>query len=55
MEIQYDKPIEVSQKHYNILMNDCAGIVAGQEIEVKYYVKVLLMKYHKYVKQILNN
>ena len=51
--IEYDKPIEVSKKHYDKLMSDCAGIVAGREESGKFYIKVWLMKYVHYVKMIL--
>ena len=53
MEIKYNIPIEVSQTQYNRLMNECDGIVAGRKEDGKYYIKVWLMKYVNYVKDIL--
>lgn len=54
MEIKYNIPIEVDKKHYNMLMTQLSGIVAGREENGKYFVKVLIMKYAEHVKQILN-
>ena len=55
MEIIYNKPIEVTQRQYNICMNTLSGIVAGRIDDGKYYIKVLLMKYKKNVKNVLTN
>lgn len=55
MEIIYNQPIEVNQKQYNVCMNTLSGIVAGRMSNGKYYIKVLLIRYKKDVKRILNN
>ena len=54
MEIKYDVPIEVTKSQYEILMNDCSGIVAGRIEDGKYYIKVWLMRYKDMVTKILN-
>jgi hypothetical protein len=55
MEIIYNTPIEVTQRQYNICMNNLSGIVAGRFCDGKFYIKVLLMKYKKEVNQVLTN
>jgi hypothetical protein len=57
MTIQYNTPIEVNQKQYNICMSRHHGICAGRKDKNgKYFIKVLLMKYAKEVeKDLLNN
>ena len=52
MEIKYDTPIEVNEKQYRKLMNECAGIVAGREENGKYYIKLWFMKYADYVRRV---
>ena len=51
--IQYDTPIEVTKRQYTRIMNELAGICAGREEGGKFYIKCLLMKYARYVEQIL--
>lgn len=53
--IQYDTPVEVTQKQYNAVMLICGGLVAGSVIDGKHYIKVWMMKYSPYVQQVLNN
>lgn len=53
--IVYDKPIEVTKQKYNILMSNFEGVIAGTELNGKYYIKVWLMKYANLIQQILNN
>ena len=55
MKIIYNIPIEVNQKQYNVCMNTLSGIVAGRVADGKYYIKVLLMRYKKNIKRLLNN
>ena len=55
MKIIYNIPIEVNQKQYNVCMNTLSGIVAGRVEDGKYYIKVLLMRYKKNIKRLLNN
>ena len=53
--IQYDTPIEVTERQYKSVMLICGGIVAGTIIDGKYFVKVWMMKYVPYVQQVLNS
>lgn len=55
MEIRYNVPIEVTQRQYNICMNNLSGIVAGRVDDDKYYIKIFLMKYKKEVQRVLIN
>jgi len=50
----YDVPFEVTQKQYLALMKECAGILAGQEKDGKYFVKIWLTKHTDFVKEILS-
>lgn len=45
MKIDYDKPIEVTEKQYHYLMGNFGGIVAGRKENNKFFIKVWLMKY----------
>ncbi len=54
MEIKYNVPFEVTEKQYNRLMVDCAGIVAGRKEKGKFFIKVWLMREVKEVQAILN-
>ena len=53
MKIKYDTPIEVTKSQYNRLMTECDGVVAGQEKDGKFFIKVWLMKYKQMVLDIL--
>lgn len=53
MTLQYDTPIEVSQRAYALLMNDLSGVCAGRQHQGKFYVKIWIMEYKKEVKQII--
>jgi hypothetical protein len=53
MEIIADKPIEVTEKRYGILMHQCAGVIAGRKSENKFYIKVWMMKYKSFVQDII--
>jgi hypothetical protein len=55
MTIKFDIPFEVTEKQYNDLLNKCAGIVAGQKRDGKFYIKVWLMNYAGYVRTFLTN
>lgn len=54
IEIKYDTPIEVTQKQYNAIMQNCEGIVSGREESGKYYIKVWLTKYSNIVRKHLS-
>jgi len=53
-DIKYDVPFEVTKKQYNALINGCEGIVAGNEENGKYYIKVWLREYSNHVIKIYN-
>jgi hypothetical protein len=53
MTIEYDKPFEVTENQYNVLMNRCSGIVAGRKEDGKFFIKCWMMKYSVYVKSVL--
>lgn len=53
MNLEYDTPVEVTQKQFNATMSKCSGIVCGQEEGGKYFIKLWVTKYRSYVKQIL--
>lgn len=53
MEIKYNTPIEVTSTQYNQLSKQCGGIVSFRQEAGKYYIKVLVMCYVRYVKEIL--
>lgn len=53
MEIQYNKPIEVSQKQYGRIMTELKGVCAGKVENGKYYIKVWIMSWKSNVQWIL--
>lgn len=53
IEIKYDTPIEVTEKQYKRLMNECSGIVAGRQEGGRFYIKVWAMRYVNYVRRII--
>lgn len=48
-----NQSIEVTKEQYELLKEELSGIVAFREEGGKYYVKVMIAKYVKLVKQIL--
>lgn len=48
--IKYNTPIPVTNKQANQLAKDLPGIIAYTCINGYWYVKVLLMQYHKLIK-----
>lgn len=53
MIIEYNKPIEVTQKQYGRIMTELKGVCAGKVEDGKYYVKVWLMNWKQNVQWIL--
>lgn len=53
MEINYDKPIEVSQKQYSRIMSELKGVCAGNIKDGKYFIKIWIMAWRSNVKWIL--
>jgi hypothetical protein len=55
VKIKYDVPFEVTKKQYEIIVRDFSGVMCHMVKDSKYYIKVWLMAYAKYIKQVLNN
>lgn len=53
MTIEYNKPIEVTQKQYGRIMTELKGVCAGKVEDGKYYIKVWLMSWKQNVQWIL--
>lgn len=53
MTIEYNKPIEVTQKQYGRIMTELKGVCAGKIEDGKYYIKVWLMNWKQNVQWIL--
>lgn len=53
MIIEYNKPIEVTQKQYGRIMTELKGVCAGKVQDGKYYIKVWLMSWKQNVQWIL--
>ncbi len=47
--MEYNKPMEVTEGQYKKLMTKCAGIVAGRVVQGQYFIKLMIVKYRKYV------
>lgn len=45
MIIEYNKPIEVTQKQYARIMTELKGVCAGKIENGKYYIKVWIMNW----------
>jgi hypothetical protein len=56
IELEYDKPVEVSKTQLREMMRLFGGIIAGREDEKtgKCYIKIWLMKYKPQVELYLN-
>lgn len=52
MDIKIDTPIEVTETQYKNLMYKCSGMVAGREENGKFYIKVWMMRYVDFIKQV---
>ena len=55
MIIEYNKPIEVTEKQYHAFVYLFKGIIAHRVVNDKYYIKVWLTKYSRQILNILNN
>ncbi len=53
-QIECDTPIEVNEKMYALLMHKFSGIVAGQILDGKYYIKVWMPRYIDKIKKFIN-
>lgn len=56
MNIKYNQPIEVTKEQYDLLMKECAGMIAGRyDYESgKYYIKVWLMSCSDFVSTVIS-
>ena len=54
IEIEYDKPFEVTEAQYKYCMNNFAGIVAGRKSKGKFYIKLWMMAYKEELQSALN-
>lgn len=54
INLQYDTPIEVTKRQYDIIMNDYAGTCFGREENGKYYIKLASRGFKKIIERILN-
>ena len=52
--LKYNEPLEVTKKQYDVLIVECAGIIAHKIIDGKYFIKLWMPKYKKLVIDILN-
>jgi hypothetical protein len=55
MEVKFNKPIEVSKKHYDKIMTQLKGVCAGKIENEKYFIKIWLMHWKKDVELILKS
>ena len=53
MNINYNVPIEVTEKQYNVLIKEMAGVIAHRQEDGKFYITCWLMSYAKHVKRII--
>jgi hypothetical protein len=53
MKIEYNKPIEVTQKQYGRIMTELKGVYAEKFENGKYFIKVWIMSCKKNVQWIL--
>ena len=53
MKIEYNKPIEVTQRQYGRIMTELKGVCAVKVENGKYYIKVWIMSWKKNVQWIL--
>ena len=52
--LKYNTKVEVTQEVYNLLMNDpYAGTCAGKEEDGKYYLKLLMPTFRKYLNKVI--
>ncbi len=47
--------VEVTEEKFKKLMHDFSGIVAGRNDGDKYYIKMMIMQYFKYVKKAIES
>lgn len=55
MKIEHNKPFEVTERHYHKIMGNFGGVVAGQKVDGKYYIKVWLMRFVPHIEKVINS
>lgn len=55
IELTYNTPIEITKNQFDIANKTMQGIVAFQEKNNKYFIKLMIPKYKKIVKNLLSN
>ncbi len=53
--IEYNIPVEVTEKQYKELTNKFSGIIASRKEDGKFYIKLWMMKYKFLIEEILKN
>lgn len=53
MNLEYDTPVEVTEKQYRAIMPKWNWVVCGREENGKYFIKLWVTKYRGHVQQIL--
>lgn len=53
IKLPYNVPTEVSEKAFNVIMNEYDGTCAGKVDNGKYFIMLWLPKYKNYIKQII--
>jgi hypothetical protein len=55
MKVIYNQPIPVKAEHYNMLMSNLSGIIAGRkDASGQHFIKLLCFPYRKYVQQVID-
>lgn len=54
-DLQYDIPVEVTEKQYKAAKSEFGGIIAHRKENGKYYIKLWLMAFKSRVEQCLEN
>lgn len=55
MDLQYNIPVEVTEKQYRATKSQFGGIIAHRNDNGKYYIKLWLTAYKSRVEQCLEN
>jgi len=55
MDLQYDIPVEVTEKQYRAVKSEFGGIIAHRKENGKYYIKLWLMRFKSLLEQSLEN
>lgn len=53
IKLPYNKPVQVSSKTYKIMMVEASELIAGAELNGKYYIKLLIPNARRIAERIL--